>query len=61
MTIRETDECRSLVDGTLYGEMYCRVCLETHITLCRECSCRRTADPWGVCEECSAHVYALVG
>ena len=61
LSVRERDECRSLADGTLKGEMYCHSCFELQVTLCRECSCRRTADPSGICEECAVQGYALAG
>jgi hypothetical protein len=61
VSARERDECRSLADGTLEGEMYCRSCFESQVVLCRECSCRRTAHPSGICEECLGQGYALAG
>jgi hypothetical protein len=61
LSMREREECRSLADGTLEGEMYCRSCFELEVVLCRECSCRRTADPSGICENCTAQGYALAG
>jgi hypothetical protein len=61
LSVQEVRECRSLGDESLRGEMYCRTCLEAEVPLCRECLCRRTADPQSVCGECMAAEYAMAG
>jgi hypothetical protein len=61
MGVHEVAEFYGLVDEALYGEPHCRICLEAHLTVCRECSVRRTADPEGLCGECAARGYGLVG
>ena len=61
LSVQEVSESRSLGDDSLRGEVYCRACMETEVPLCRECLCRRTADPQSVCGECVAVEYAMAG
>ena len=56
---QETHEVASMLDEPLYGEIYCRTCLAEQRLLCRECSGRYTVD--GLCDECAAREYRLVG
>lgn len=54
---QDYQDLSGLMDESLYGEVYCHVCLGEHLQLCRECSGRYTAD--GICGECAAKEYAL--
>ena len=59
LSVQELDEFYGAADEHLHNEIHCRACMEEHLVLCRECSGRYTAD--GMCEECVAREYALVG
>lgn len=59
VSIQELEEFNSLADEHLQGTVYCHCCTERYLVICRECSCRYTVD--GICGECAAREYALVG
>ncbi len=59
LTVQEFEEFSDAADAALHSEVHCRACMEEHLVLCRECSGRYTAG--GICEECNARAYALVG
>jgi hypothetical protein len=59
LSVRELEEFHGTTDEELHGEVHCRSCMEEHLVVCRECSCRYTAD--GVCGECAAREYGMVG
>lgn len=59
LSIQELEEFQSASDESLHTEAYCPSCMEEHLALCRECSSRYTAD--GVCGECAAGEYGMVG
>lgn len=59
LSVQELEEFYSSTDGELHGEVHCPSCVVEHLVLCRECSCRYTAN--GVCGECVAHEYARAG
>lgn len=61
VSARDLEEFHGRADEGLQGEAYCRHCRETHLQLCRECSAKYTAEPAGVCADCSAPMYGLVG
>jgi hypothetical protein len=42
-----------------HGDVHCPSCAAGHLELCRECSCRRTADPSGLCSLCAAQEYGM--
>jgi len=52
---RDVEEFRGMADETLRGEIHCPSCTLQYLTLCRECSCRYTADRSGMCGECQRH------
>lgn len=59
LSIQELEEFHGATDESLHTEAYCSSCLEEHLVLCRECSCRYTAD--GVCGECAVGEYVTAG
>jgi hypothetical protein len=61
LSVRDLEEFYGRADEGLQGEAYCRLCRETHLRLCRECSTKYTAEPAGICSDCSAGMYGLVG
>jgi hypothetical protein len=61
LTVGDLDEFYGKADEQVHGEVYCPSCLESHLWLCRECSVRYTVAPGGICSECSARSYGMVG
>ena len=59
LSVQELEEFYTVADESMHGAVYCNGCLEDHALICRECSTRYTAD--GVCGECAAKEYGLVG
>jgi hypothetical protein len=60
LSVRELEEFYGMADETLGGDIHCPSCAVHFLTLCRECSCRYTADRSGMCEECQRHDYAHI-
>jgi len=60
LSIREEQEFYAVTDETLHGDVHCPSCAARGLTLCRECSCRYTADHSGMCGECQMHTYAHI-
>ncbi len=60
LSVRELEEFYGRADETLGGDIHCPSCAVHFLTLCRECSCRYTADRSGMCEECQRHDYAHI-
>jgi len=60
LSVRELQEFYGMADETLGGDIHCPSCAASSLTLCRECSCRYTADRSGVCGECQRHDYAHI-
>jgi len=60
LSARELEEFYGMADDTLGGDIQCPSCALHTLTLCRECSCRYTADPGGVCGECQRLDYAHI-
>jgi hypothetical protein len=60
LSVRELEEFYAMADETLGGDIHCPSCAVHFLTLCRECSCRYTADRSGICEECQRHDYAHI-
>lgn len=56
---QEFQEVSGMLDESLYGEVYCGDCLGEQLLLCRECSGRYTLN--GMCGECMAKEYGMVG
>lgn len=61
LSVRDLEEFHGRVDDALQGEAYCPRCRERHLLLCRECSAKYTAEPAGICSDCSGPRYGLVG
>lgn len=59
LSLQELEEFHGVVDECLHAEVYCQSCMEKELLVCRECSGRYTTD--GVCEECAAREYGMVG
>jgi hypothetical protein len=59
LTGNELDEFYTMTDESLHGDVHCPSCAAGHLELCRECSCRRTADPSGLCSLCAAQEYGM--
>ncbi len=57
LSVQDVDEFHGVADESLHGVLFCHACMEEELVLCRECSCRYTAD--GLCGECAAREYAL--
>ena len=51
LTVQELEEFYGAADEQIHGDVYCRVCMESWLILCRECSGRYTAG--GICGECA--------
>jgi hypothetical protein len=60
LSVRELEEFYGMADETLGGDVLCPSCALHTLTLCRECSCRYTADRSGICGECQRHDYAYI-
>jgi hypothetical protein len=60
LSVRELEEFYGTADETLGGNIHCPSCAVHFLTLCRECSCRYTADRSGICGECQRHDYAHI-
>jgi len=61
LSVQELNEFFGVMDEGLGGEVHCRRCVQVHLMLCRECSCRYTADAGGICGECAAREYVPAG
>jgi hypothetical protein len=60
LSVRELEEFYGMTDETPGGDIQCPSCALHTLTLCRECSCRYTADRSGMCGECRRHDYAYI-
>jgi len=57
--MQELDDFYATTDESLHGDAHCPSCAAAHLEVCRECSCRRTADPSGLCGVCASQEYGI--
>ena len=59
LSVHDLEEFYGMTDDTLHADVHCPSCARHCLTLCRECSCRYTAERTGVCGECVAREYGV--
>lgn len=59
LSMQELDDFYATTDESLHGDAHCPSCAAAHLEVCRECSCRRTADPSGLCGVCASQEYGI--
>jgi hypothetical protein len=60
LSVRDLREFYGMTDETLRDGIHCPACAAHCLTLCRECSCRYTADRSGMCGECQRDEHAYI-